>query len=151
MASWWTEFREFAIKGNVLDLAVGVIIGAAFSNVVNTLVNDVLMPPIGRLTGNVDFRDLYLPLNASRYSSLAAAKAAGAPTLNYGIFLNSVLNFLIVALVIFLLIKQLNRFQKLATATGAGPSTKTCPFCASKIARVAIKCPQCTSSLPTTS
>jgi large conductance mechanosensitive channel len=141
------EFRDFAIKGNVLDLAVGVIIGAAFSSVVGSLVNDVLMPPIGRLTGNVDFKELFLALNGQHYATLAAAKAAGAPTLNYGAFVNSVVNFLIVAAVIFVLVKQITRFQKLSKVTGATSSVKKCRFCASKIAVEAVRCPHCTSNL----
>lgn len=126
---------------------MGVIVGVAFGGVVNSLVNDVLMPPIGRLTGNVDFKDLFLGLNGRHYATLAAAKAAGAPTLNYGLFLNSVINFLIVAGVIFLIVKQVHRFQKLSQVTGATPSTKKCRFCATPIPSEAIRCPHCTSDL----
>jgi large conductance mechanosensitive channel len=143
----WREFRDFAIKGNVLDLAVGVIIGAAFSSVVNSLVNDMLMPPIGKLTGGVDFKDLFISLNGVHYTSLAAAKASGAPTLNYGVFINTLLSFLVVSLVIFLLVRQVARFDRLSKVAGALPSTKKCRFCASTIAREAIRCPQCTSVL----
>jgi large conductance mechanosensitive channel len=142
------EFRDFALKGNVLDLAVGVIIGAAFSSVVTSLVNDLLMPPIGKLTGNVDFKDLFVSLNGKTYASLAAARATGAPVLAYGQFLNTVLNFLIVSIVIFLLVKQITRFQKLTAMTGAGPSTKKCRFCATLIPVEALRCPHCTSELP---
>lgn len=141
------EFREFAMKGNVLDLAVGVIIGAAFTSVVNSLVNDMLMPPIGRLTGNVDFQNLFISLNGAHYPTLAAAKAAGAPTMNYGLFINAVINFLIVASVVFLLVRQVGRFDKLSKVTGALPSTKKCRFCASSIPREAVRCPMCTSEL----
>lgn len=141
------DFRDFAVRGNVVDLAVGVIIGAAFTGVVNSLVADVLMPPIGRLTGNVDFKDLFVSLNGQHYASLAAAKAAGAPTLKYGVFMNTIVNFLIVSFVVFLLVRQLARFQRLAAATGAGPSNKKCPYCRSAIAVDATRCPQCTSHL----
>ncbi len=141
------EFRDFAIKGNVLDLAVGVIIGAAFSGVVTSLVNDVLMPPIGRVTGNVDFKDLFLSLNRKYYPTLAAAKAAGAPTLNYGAFLNSIVYFLIVAAVIFVLVRQVTRFQRLSKVAGLLPSEKKCRFCTTKIPVEAIRCPNCTSIL----
>lgn len=141
------DFRDFAVRGNVVDLAVGVIIGAAFTGVVNSLVADVLMPPIGRLTGNVDFKDLFVSLNGQHYASLATAKAAGAPTLNYGVFLNSVVNFLIVSFVIFMLVRQLARFQRVAAVTGAAPSSKKCPYCRSAIAFDASRCPQCTSHL----
>ncbi len=144
----WKEFRDFAVKGNVVDLAVGVIIGAAFTSVVNSLVNDILMPPIGRLTGGVDFTNLFVSLNGQHYPTLAAAKAAGAPTINYGLFANAVINFLIVAGVIFLLVRQLTRFDRLSRVASAVPSTKKCPFCASSIPRAAVRCPLCTSDLP---
>lgn len=143
----WKEFRNFAIKGNVVDLAVGVIIGAAFSSVVNSLVNDMLMPPIGRLTGNVDFQNLFLSLNGHHYATLGAAKAAGAPTINYGSFINAVINFLIVSGVIFLLVRQIAKFERLSRVAGALPSNKKCRFCASNIPREAIRCPMCTSDL----
>src|SRR5690349_15478764 len=106
------EFKEFALKGNVVDMAVGIIIGAAFGRIVSSLVNDVLMPPIGKLMGNMDFSGLFVALNGNHYDSLAAAKAAGAPTVNYGLFINSVIDFIIVAFVIFLLVKQVNRLKK---------------------------------------
>jgi large conductance mechanosensitive channel len=143
----WQEFREFAMKGNVLDLAVGVIIGAAFSGVVNSLVSDMLMPPIGRLAGNVDFQNLFLSLDGVSYQTLAAAKAAGAPTLNYGAFINTIINFLIVSAIIFLLVRQIGRFERLSRVAGASPSTKKCRFCASGIPREAVRCPFCTSKL----
>ena len=143
----WKEFREFAIKGNVVDLAVGVIIGAAFTSVVNSLVNDILMPPIGRITGNVDFQNLFIALNGKHYPSLAAAKAAGAPTVNYGLFTNTIINFIIVSAVIFLLVQQIGRFERLSKVAGALPSNKKCRFCASSIPREAIRCPLCTSHL----
>jgi large conductance mechanosensitive channel len=136
------EFREFAIKGNALDLAVGVIIGAAFGAVVNSLVNDIIMPPIGRATGGVDFKDLFVVLNGQSYPSLAAAKAAGAPVLAWGNFVNTVLNFLIVAFAVFLLVKQVNRFRGPAEVT-----TKNCPYCTNAIPLKATRCPQCTSEV----
>lgn len=139
------EFKEFAMRGNVLDLAIGVILGAAFGAIVNSAVNDVIMPPIGLLVGNVDFKDLFVPLKAGvSATSLAQAKAAGVPVLAYGQFLNTVLNFLIIAFVIFLIVKQVNRFKK---PVDAAPSTKDCPFCASSIPAKAVRCPHCTSQL----
>lgn len=140
------EFKEFAMRGNMLDLAVGIILGAAFGAIVTSLVNDVLMPPIGLLLGGMDFKDLFLALDGKTYDSLAKAKEAAAPVLAYGQFLNTIINFLIVAFAIFLLIKQVNRFKKPAEAPAA-PSTKECPFCASSIALKATRCPNCTSDL----
>jgi large conductance mechanosensitive channel len=140
------EFKEFAMRGNVVDLAVGVIIGAAFGKIVSSLVEDVLMPPIGRLLGHVDFSGLFINLSDKSYDTLAAAKAAGAPTLNYGIFLNSIVNFLIVAFVVFLVVQQMNRlFTKPAPA--AAPTTKDCPYCAMPVPIAAKRCGHCTSQL----
>lgn len=143
------DFKEFIMRGNVVDMAVGVIIGAAFGKIVNSLVTDVLMPPIGKLTGGVDFSNLYLNLSGTAYASLAEAQKAGAATVNYGVFLNTVINFLIVAAAIFLLISQINRlkarFDKPAPA--AAPTTKDCPFCLSVIPLKAVKCAHCASDL----
>jgi large conductance mechanosensitive channel len=142
------EFKEFAMRGNVLDMAVGIIIGAAFGKIVSSMVDDVLMPPVGRLMGNMDFSNLFVSLSGQHYDSLATAKAAGAATLNYGLFLNSVINSLIVALAIFLLVKQVNRLQKPAPAPApAAPATKDCPHCLSAIPLKASRCPHCTSQL----
>ena len=142
------EFKEFAIKGNVLDMAIGVIIGGAFGKIVSSLLADVLMPPIGLLMGNVDFSSLFVSLNGQSYPSLVAAKAAGAPTLNYGVFLNSILDFVIVAFVIFMVIKQINRLKRQATAPApAAPTTKACPECLSNIPIKASRCAHCTSEL----
>jgi large conductance mechanosensitive channel len=142
------EFKAFAMRGNVLDMAVGIIIGAAFGKIVGSLVDDVLMPPIGRLMGGMDFSNLFVSLSGQHYDSLAAAKAAGAATLNYGLFLNSVINFLIVAFAIFLLVKQVNRWQQPAPAPApAAPATKDCPHCLSAIPVKATRCPYCTSQL----
>src|SRR5947208_8157772 len=140
------EFKEFVMRGNVLDLAIAVIIGAAFGAIVTSLVNDILMPPLGLALGKVDFKDLFISLNGQPYPSLAAAKTAGAPVLAYGQFINTVINFLVIAFVIFLLVKQVNRFKKPAPAPAA-PATKECPYCASTIALKAVRCPQCTSEL----
>jgi large conductance mechanosensitive channel len=139
------EFKEFAIKGNVVDMAVGVIIGAAFGKIVSSLVNDLLMPPIGKLMGNVDFSSLFLALDGKAYESLAAAKAAGAPTVNYGVFINTILDFLIVAFVIFLMVRQINRLKREAPA--AAPTTRECPYCKTQIAIGATRCPACTSEV----
>ncbi len=140
------EFKEFAMRGNVVDLAVGVIIGAAFGKIVSSLVEDVIMPPIGRLLGRVDFSGLFINLSDKSYETLAAAKAAGAPTLNYGIFLNSVINFLIVALAVFLVVQQVNRWTKKPEAPTA-PTTKDCPQCAMTIPLAAKRCGHCTAQL----
>ena len=140
------EFKEFAMRGNVLDLAIGVIIGAAFGTIVTSLVNDIIMPPIGLAMGGMDFKDLFISLNGQTYPSLAAAKTAGAPVIAYGNFLNTVINFLIVAFAIFLLVKQVNRFKKPVPASEA-PSTKDCPYCAMSIPAKASRCAHCTSDL----
>jgi large conductance mechanosensitive channel len=138
------EFKEFAMRGNVLDMAVGIIIGAAFGKIVTSFVNDILMPPIGLLLGRVDFSNLFVNLSGQSYSSLADAKKAGAATINYGLFANNILDFIIVAFAIFLLIRQVNRFAK---KPEVAPVTKNCPFCCSKIPVPAVRCPQCTSTL----
>ena len=138
--------KEFIMRGNVLDLAVAVIIGAAFGAVITSLVSDVIMPPIGLVSGGMDFKDLFIALNNQSYPNLAAAKTAGAPVIAYGAFLNTVINFLIVAFAIFVLVKQVNRFKKPAPAPPA-PSTKDCPRCTMSIPSKAMRCPQCTSEL----
>jgi large conductance mechanosensitive channel len=142
------EFKEFAMRGNVLDMAVGIIIGVAFGKIVTSLVNDVIMPPIGRLLGKVDFSSLYINLSGQDYASLAEAQKAGAATLNYGIFLNTIINFVIVAFAVFLLIQQVNRFVKKKEAPAA-PTTRDCPHCLSSIPIKATRCPHCTSQLQT--
>ena len=139
------EFKEFAMRGNVIDLAIAVIIGGAFGKIITSFVEDVLMPPIGLALGKVDFSNLFINLSDKDYPSVAAAKAAGAATLNYGMFFNHVINFLIIAFAIFLLIKQINRMQKPAPA--AAPTTKECPHCFSSIPLKATRCPHCTSNL----
>ncbi|MBZ5589897.1 MAG: large conductance mechanosensitive channel protein MscL [Acidobacteriia bacterium] len=140
------EFKEFAMRGNVLDMAVGIIIGAAFGRIVTSLVNDVIMPPIGLLMGKVDFSSLFINLSGTAYPSLAEAKKAGAPVIGYGAFLNTILDFIVVGFVIFLLIKQVNRFKKPAPA--AAPTTKDCPYCLSAVPVKATRCGHCTSQLP---
>ncbi len=139
------EFKEFVMRGNVVDLAVAVIIGGAFGKIVTSFVEDILMPPIGLALGNVDFSNLFVNLSGKDFPSVAAAKAAGAATLNYGIFFNNVINFLIIAFAIFILLKQINRMQKPAPA--AAPTTKDCPYCLSSVPLKATKCAQCTSDL----
>jgi large conductance mechanosensitive channel len=145
------EFKEFALRGSVLDMAVGIIIGAAFGAIVASLVSDVLMPPIGLLLGRVDFSNLYLVLAAGKvagpYASLAAAQQAGAVTFNYGVFINRVINFLIVALALFLMIRSVNRMKRKAVAVPAEPTTKECSFCGTQIPIKAVRCPNCTSEL----
>ena len=141
------EFKEFAMRGNVIDMAVGVIIGAAFGKIVTSFTNDVMMPPIGLLLGRVDFSNLFLNLSGSAYPSLAEAKKAGAATINYGLFLNSVIDFVIVAFVLFLMIRQINRFLAPAPPPPGEPTTKDCPFCLSQIPVKATKCGHCTSAL----
>jgi large conductance mechanosensitive channel len=140
------EFKEFAMRGNVLDLAVGVVIGAAFGKIVASLVDDVLMPPLGRVLGHVDFSSLFINLGDKSYESLAAAKAAGAPTVNYGNFINTIINFLIVAFTIFLLIRTVNRWV-VKPAPAAAPTTKDCPQCAMPIPLAAKRCGHCTSQI----
>jgi large conductance mechanosensitive channel len=139
------EFREFAMRGNVVDLAVGIIIGAAFGKIITSLVTDIIMPPIGLILGKVDFTNLFLNISGTHFDSLDAAKKAGAATINYGLFLNTVLDFVIVAFAVFLLVKQINRFHQPAPAA---PSTKDCGFCYSSIPIKATRCPHCTSNLP---
>ncbi len=141
------EFKEFAMRGNVLDMGVGIIIGAAFGKIITSFVEDILMPPLGLLIGKVDFSNLFLNLTDKSYDSLAAAKAAGAATVNYGMFFNHVINFLIVAFAIFLLIRQVNRLKREAPAAPAAPATKDCPFCFSAIAIKATRCAHCTAEL----
>ena len=136
------EFKKFLLRGNVLELAVGIVIGAAFTAVVNSFVNDLLMPPIGLALGGRNFNDLFVSLNRVAYPSLAAAKAAGAPTLNYGVFLNTILNFVIVGFTIFLLVRTVNRMTAPAT-----PITRECPYCTAAISVRAVRCPQCTSEV----
>ena len=138
------EFKEFAMRGNVVDLAVGVIIGAAFGKIVSSLVEDVIMPPIGLLLNHVTFSELFISLSGKSYATLALAKADGAATLNYGIFLNTVINFLIVAFCVFLVVKQINRF---APKPAAVPTTKDCPQCAMPIPLTAKRCGHCTAQL----
>lgn len=141
------EFKEFAMRGNVLDMAIGIIIGAAFGQIVSSMVNDILMPPLGLLLGKVDFSNLYINLSGVDHPSLAAAKSAGAATINYGLFINTIINFVIVAFVIFILIKQINRFKRAPEPAPAVVTTKECPFCLSTIAIKATRCPYCTSEL----
>jgi len=139
------EFKEFAMRGNVLDMAIGVIIGGAFGKIVSSLVSDVLMPPLGLLMGKVDFSSLFLNLSGTSQPSLTAAKAAGAPTINYGVFLQTVFDFIIIAFVIFMIVKQVNRFNK--PGAPAAPTTKDCPQCLSTIPIKATKCAHCTSNV----
>ncbi len=146
------EFKEFVMRGNVVDMAVGIIIGAAFGAIVTSLVNDVIMPPIGLLLGNVDFGNLFILLEEgdpiSPYASLQAAKDAGAVTINYGLFINAVISFLIVAFVVFQLIRNINRLRREEEAPPAEPTTRECPFCLSTIPLKAARCAYCTSQLP---
>ena len=140
------DFKQFVMRGNVLDLAVAVIIGAAFGKIVTSFVSDILMPPIGLILGKVDFSNLFIDLSSQKHESVAAAKAAGAATINYGVFLNTIIDFLIVAFFIFLVVQQANRFAK-KPAPAAAPTTKDCPFCFTAIPIPASRCPHCTSQL----
>lgn len=139
------EFKEFAMRGNVLDMAVGIVLGVAFGRIVTSLVNDLLMPPIGLLVGRVNFNDLFLSLNGKTYPSVAAAKAAGAATINYGAFINTIIDFIIVAFAMFLIVRWMNKLMPPAPA--AAPATKECAYCASTIPAKATRCPHCTSQL----
>jgi large conductance mechanosensitive channel len=146
------EFKEFAMRGNVIDMAIGIIIGGAFGPIVGSMVSDILMPPIGLAMGNVDFGNLFILIKegtkaAAPYASLADAKAAGAVTINYGVFINSVISFVIVAFCVFLLVKTMNRLRREEEAPPAEPTTKDCPYCLSAIPLKASRCPHCTSEI----
>jgi large conductance mechanosensitive channel len=141
------EFKEFSMRGNVMDLAIGIIIGAAFGKIITSFVSDILMPPIGMLLGKVDFTNLYINLSSTRYDSLKAAKEGGAATINYGVFLGTVIDFLIVAFAIFLVVRQINRMKRRPEEEAA--STRECSYCATSIPENAIRCPHCTSDLKT--
>ncbi len=151
MKKLFSDFKDFILRGNVVDLAVGIIIGIAFGAIVTSLVNDIIMPPIGRLLGNVDFSNLFINLSGTSYSSLADARAAGAAVIAYGAFINTIINFLIIAFVLFMIIRFMNRLVRQAkkAETAAAPPTKECPFCFSNISLKATRCPQCTSQLQT--
>jgi large conductance mechanosensitive channel len=140
------EFKEFAMRGNVLDMAVGIIIGAAFGKIITSFVSDILMPPIGRLLGKADFSGLFLNISGKPIATLAEAKAAGAATINYGLFLNTIIDFLIIALAVFLLVRQVNRLVT-KPAPAPAPTTKDCPYCFSAIPIKAVRCAHCTSDL----
>jgi large conductance mechanosensitive channel len=141
------EFKEFAMRGNVIDMAVGIIIGAAFGKIVTSFVGDVLMPPIGLILGKVDFSNLFINLSGKSYATVAEAKAAGAATLNYGVFLNTLIDFVIVAFAVFLLVRQINRMRREPEAVPAAPTTKECVYCLSSVPIKATRCPHCTSEL----
>jgi large conductance mechanosensitive channel len=139
------EFKDFAMKGNVVDLAIAVIMGAAFGAIISSLVNDIIMPVIGYALGGVNFNDLFISLNGTAYPSLAAAKAAGAATINYGVFINAIIDFIIVAFVLYLLVRSINQIKKAPAPAAA--TTKECPYCFTQIPIPAIRCPNCTSEL----
>jgi large conductance mechanosensitive channel len=143
----WKEFKEFAVRGNAMDMAVGIVIGAAFGKIVTSFVNDILMPPIGVLLGRVDFNNLFVNLSDKSVVTLDEAKQAGVPIIKYGLFFNTILDFFIIALAVFLLVKQLNAMKRREEAPAPPPSTKDCPFCASSIPLKASRCPHCTSDL----
>lgn len=145
------EFKEFAVKGNVLDMAIGIIVGAAFGKIVNSLVTDLLMPPLGLMLGSVDFSNIFVVLKPGKtsppYSSLAEAQTAGAVTINFGVFVNTVISFLIVTLAVFMLVRAVNRLQKKQLAEAPPETTRPCPFCLQTIPLAAKRCPHCTSTL----
>lgn len=141
------EFKDFAVKGNVIDLAIGVIIGGAFGKIVTSLVNDMIMPLIGLLIGKVDFTNLFISLDGTVYPSLAAAQEAGAATVNYGVFINTIIEFLIISFSIFMVIRQLNKLKNKEEKKEEKPSTKECPYCHTNIHLEATRCPNCTSQL----
>lgn len=143
-----SEFKEFAVKGNVIDLAVGFILGAAFGKIVTSLVNDIIMPPIGMLLGGVNFADLFISLDGKSYTSLEVAQAAGAPVIAYGSFINVIIEFLIIALALFFMIKAINRLKR--QQPPAPPNTRDCPYCKESIPKEAVRCPHCTSDLAKT-
>lgn len=140
----WKEFKEFALKGSVLDMAIGLIIGAAFSKVVNSLVDDIIMPPVGLVVGRINFSNLFLSLTGHRYRSLEVAKAAGAPTLNYGLFITNMLNFFVIAVILFFVVRELNRLRR-SSQTTETVTTKKCPRCQEVIHIKATRCPHCTT------
>ncbi len=141
------ELKEFAMRGNVVDLAIGIVIGAAFGKIVSSFVNDILMPPIGVLLGKVDFSNLFISLSGQQYPTLAQAKAAGAATIAYGQFLNTVIDFVIIAFAVFLLVRQINRMKREPEAAAPAPTTKDCPYCLSRIPLKAVRCAYCTSQI----
>jgi len=141
----WKEFKEFIMRGNVVDMAVGIIVGAAFGKIITSFVNDVLMPPIGLLLGKVDFANLFITLSNQSFATLEEAKKAGVVTIKYGLFINTIIDFIIIALAIFLVIRQINRMKRQPAPEAA--TTRECPFCLSKIPIKATRCPQCTSEL----
>ena len=142
------EFKEFAMRGNVIDMAVGIVIGGAFGKIVSSFVKDVIMPPIGKLMGGVDFSNLFINLSEGSYASLAEAQEAGAATLNYGLFINTVIDFVIIAFAIFMVIRTMNRLKRKEEAPPAEPTTKDCPQCLSSIPIKATRCAHCTSEVP---
>lgn len=141
------EFKEFAVRGNVVDMGVGIIIGAAFGKIVASLVEDIVMPPMARITGRINFSNLFFNLSGGEYSTLAEAKAAGATTINYGLFINNVITFLIVAICVFFLVKQINRLKRKEDVESIAPTQKSCPYCFSSISIKATRCPHCTSEI----
>ena len=143
-----SEFRKFIARGNVIDLAVGIVIGAAFTTVVKSFVDDILMPPIGRVTGGVDFSNLFVNLSREEYASLAEAREAGAATVNYGLFLNNVIAFVIVAFAVFLMVRAYDRLRTLEESAPPADTEKECPFCLMRIPKGAVRCGHCTSELP---
>ena len=145
--SMMSEFKQFALRGNVVDMAVGIVIGVAFGKIVSSFVSDVLMPPIGLLLGGVDFANLFVNLGPENHATLAAAKEAGAATINYGVFVNTIISFVIVAFAIFMVIRNLNKLKRKEEAPPAEPTTKECPFCVSTIPIKAVRCAHCTVEL----
>ncbi|MDP8229766.1 MAG: large-conductance mechanosensitive channel protein MscL [Candidatus Gorgyraea atricola] len=141
------EFKEFAVRGNVIDMAVGILIGAAFGKIVSSFVADIIMPPIGLITGKLDFSNLYINLSGGVYNSLAEAKAQGAATINYGVFINNVISFLVAAICVFILVKQINNLRRKEDTGSIVPTQKSCPYCFSSISIKATRCPLCTSQL----
>jgi len=141
------EFKEFAMRGSVLDLAIGIVLGAAFGAIVTSFVNDILMPPIGMLLGGVEFSNMFITLSGGQYATLEEAQTAGAVTLNYGLFVNTLINFLIIAFAIFLVVRAINRMQREPEPVEEEPTTRDCPYCLSTIPLKATRCPQCTSQL----
>ena len=147
MRKIFEEFKEFAVRGNVVDMAVGILVGAAFGKIVSSLVEDIVMPPLSLIKGKVDFSNLYINLSGETYSSLQKAKEAGAATINYGLFINNIISFLIVAVCIFFIVKQINNLKRKEDVDSIAPTQKSCPYCHSSISIKATRCPQCTSQL----